>query len=335
MNTEICPIWSILGKHYSTFGDALIVDSLRAGGRYWVSGRALTAMPHGEDSELQAKLTSWLIEQRRLGIDCPKIYRGVVDSIKQRQRLSVRQRADNLLRYVQRQLPTIGRTFDFEIDPQIYVDRRQKAGRVYLETLAWSESTELMEVRYLLEYLESKSWLKQMPRTSSCLRYQLTVQGYGHLDEIDNAVKDSAKAFVAMWFDESLDEAWENGILPAINDAGYEAVRIDQKEHLNKIDDEIIAEIRRSRFLVADFTQGVDGARGGVYYEAGYAHGLKIPVIFTCRKDTLDKVHFDTRQFSHIVWEKPEELRFGLHKRISAVLGDGPRLQQVTNEVSV
>ena len=33
-----------------------------------------------------------------------------------------------------------------------------------------------------------------------------------------------------------------------------EPVRIDQKERLNKIDDEIIAEIRRSRFLVADFT---------------------------------------------------------------------------------
>ena len=65
-----------------------------------------------------------------------------------------------------------------------------------------------------------------------------------------------------------------------IEDAGYEAVRIDEKEHTNKIDDEIIAEIRRSRFVVADFTQGKDGARGGVYYEAGFAHGLGIEVIF-------------------------------------------------------
>ena len=42
------------------------------------------------------------------------------------------------------------------------------------------------------------------------------------------------------------------------------------------------------------------------------------------RKDTLEKVHFDTRQYPHIVWETPEELRDGLTKRISAVLGDGP-----------
>ena len=65
-------------------------------------------------------------------------------------------------------------------------------------------------------------------------------------------------------------------------------MRIDQKEHLNRIDDEIIAEIRRTRFLVADCTQGETGPRGGVYYEAGFAHGLKIPVVmkFRCAQRT-------------------------------------------------
>ena len=103
-------------------------------------------------------------------------------------------------------------------------------------------------------------------------------------------------------------------------------MRIDRKEHVNKIDDEIVAEIRRARFVVADFTHGDTGARGGVYYEAGFAHGLDIPVIFTCRKDRLDDVHFDTRQYNHIVWETPEELQDRLAKRIAAVLGDGPIL---------
>ena len=85
----------------------------------------------------------------------------------------------------------------------------------------------------------------------------------------------TSQGFVAMWFDDSMTEAYEKGIQPAIEDAGYKAMRIDQKEHANKIDDEIIAEIRRSRFIVADFSHGGDGARGGVYYEAGFAHGLK------------------------------------------------------------
>ena len=127
-----------------------------------------------------------------------------------------------------------------------------------------------------------------------------------------------------MWFDDSMRQAWQRGIAPAIRDAGYEPVRIDQQEHVNKIDDEIIAEIRRARFIVADFTQGDTGARGGVYYEAGFAHGLDIPVIFTCREDSLGKVHFDTRQYNHIVWTEPEELRQSLKNCIAAVIGDGP-----------
>ena len=130
-----------------------------------------------------------------------------------------------------------------------------------------------------------------------------------------------------MWFDDSMDEVWENAIKPGIEDAGYQAIRIDRKEHLNKIDDEIIAELRRARFVVADFTHGDDGPRGGVYYEAGFAYGLSIPVIFSCRKDSIGKVHFDTRQYPHILWKakKLDEFRNRLTMRISAVIGDGPR----------
>ena len=130
-----------------------------------------------------------------------------------------------------------------------------------------------------------------------------------------------------MWFDPSMDEVWENAIQPGIEDAGYEPMRIDRKEHVNRIDDEIIAELRRARFVVADFTQGNDGPRGGVYHEAGFAHGRNIPVIFSCHKDAIEKVHFDTRQYNHIVWEakKLDEFRDRLTKRISAVIGDGPR----------
>ena len=108
---------------------------------------------------------------------------------------------------------------------------------------------------------------------------------------------------------------------------GLRPLRIDQKEHINKIDDEIIAEIRRSRFLVADFTHGNEGARGGVYYEAGFAHGLGIPAIFTCRDDAVSKLHFDTNHYNHIVWATPEELREKLRNRILAAIGEGPGLQ--------
>ena len=42
------------------------------------------------------------------------------------------------------------------------------------------------------------------------------------------------------------------------------------------------------------------------------------PVIFTCRHDMLDKLHFDTRQYNHIVWTGPEDLNERLRLRIEA-----------------
>ena len=103
-----------------------------------------------------------------------------------------------------------------------------------------------------------------------------------------------------------------------IEDAGYLALRIDNKEHNDKICDEIIAEIRRSKFVVADFTEN----RGGVYFEAGFALGLGIPVIWTVQQDFLKKegVHFDTRQYNHIAYKTGDELRSRLNNRIRATI---------------
>ena len=320
---SVCLIWNTPASIKPPIGLGETVDSPRAGGRYFIADRAI-AILQSRDESLKARLTSWLIEQRRLGADCPRISSTNVDEIEQQRSLSIHQRADNLLRYIQRQLPHIGIDFYFEMDNDIIGDPHRDEARTYMEMLAWTESTRVEELEYLLNYLESASWLQQIPHGATCLRYSLAVSGYSYLADIDHAVADSSQAFVAMWFDESMDEVWEKGLRPAIRAAGYEALRIDRKEHLNKIDDEIIAEIRRSCFLVADFTQGKAGQRGGVYYEAGFAHGLNIPVFFTCRKDTLEDIHFGTRQYPHIVWETLEKLRNGLTKRISAVLGDGP-----------
>lgn len=157
----------------------------------------------------------------------------------------------------------------------------------------------------------------------------LTVEGYARLAELEQKTS-SYRAFVAMWLDDVVKEAYTQGIEPAIRNAGYDPVRIDSQEYIGKIDDEIIAEIKRSCFLVADFTQKDDKARGSVYYEAGFAHGLGIPVIFTCRKDIIDRnlIHFDVRQQNFIVWEEHEDLKERLTNRIAAVIGDGPEKQE-------
>ena len=214
-----CPIWSTPAsiEPQSSY-DGATVDSPRAGGRYIISGTA-TAMLQGRNEDLKARLTSWLIEQRQLGADCPKIISTSVKQVVQRRRLSIHQRANNLLRYIQGELPDIGSDFSFETHVNAIEDF-QPIGwtRRYLEMLAWSESTNVEELKYLLDYLESESWLQGIPGGATLLKYRLTVRGYSYLAEIDHAVTDSLQAFVAMWFDKSMDEVWNEGLCPAIRD---------------------------------------------------------------------------------------------------------------------
>ena len=125
-----------------------------------------------------------------------------------------------------------------------------------------------------------------------------------------------------MWFGPSMSDPYDRGFQSGISRAGYNPIRVDQQEHINKIDDEIIARINSSAFVVADFS----GHRGGVYFEAGYALGLGLPVVWTCRETDIDSLHFDIRQYNCILWETPEELATRLENRIGASIGIGPQI---------
>jgi nucleoside 2-deoxyribosyltransferase len=200
----------------------------------------------------------------------------------------------------------------------------EKSDTDTLRLLAETESKNTQELLQLLHMLEDSGFLQGTFYLSGEGRVQPTVRGWQELDNLKRPRTDSAQAFVAMWFNELTSEAYTEGIELAAGATGYRAIRIDKKEHNNKIDDEILAEIRRSRFLIADFTCEPKNARGGVYYEAGFAQGLGIPVIWTCKDTSLADLHFDTRQYSHIVWKAPADLFTQLKNRIVATIGDGP-----------
>ena len=65
--------------------------------------------------------------------------------------------------------------------------------------------------------------------------------------------------------------------------------------------DEIIRDyIRRSKFVLADLTHGNNGA----YWEAGFAEGCGVPVIYICEERVFDKesTHFDTNHLTTVMW---------------------------------
>jgi hypothetical protein len=174
---------------------------------------------------------------------------------------------------------------------------------------------------YVVEQLCELGFLKHKgsdPATSYTTNlYAVQARGWEKIGSLKTAAGSArSQAFVAMWFTPEMEDLFVSGIVPAVQHDGTKCVRIDLKEHNNKICDEIIQEIRRSKYVVADFT----GNRGGVYFEAGFAHGLGLPVIWTVREDDLGKVHFDTRQYNHLVYKSKEELRVKLTNRIKATI---------------
>jgi hypothetical protein len=252
-------------------------------------------------------ISEYIYQQNKLG-DEPLILSGDLRALSDRRVLTFAERARRLLVYFYEE----GSTPWHDVD--VFEPRIQGALQQFVPDY----------ISAIAKHLESKGLVRLGPAMGPGGKFaqpaRLTPEGLMQAKEWGSTYTASTQGFVAMWFDDQMKSAWEQGLSPAIIDAGYLPQRIDSKEHNNKICDEIIAEIRKSRFLVADYT----GHRGGVYYEAGYALGRDIPVILTCRSCHMKDLRFDVRQYNCIDWKTPEELNRRLRARIEAVVGVGP-----------
>ena len=322
----VCPIWKTPATDIGMLPGAYSgIDSPRTGGEYAIELVVQQGIGNISDP-LKVRLTSWLINQRKRGVLLPVITMQLMEAAVGWGDMDMSMRVDNLLRYLDKNSNGLGDSISFrrpiwKLFPSSVPDEHEIRS---WEMYAHSGCLHHKEFEVLLTYLQDRSFITYFPGdVSTCA---LSVPGYTHLDELRKAVPDSPTVFVAMWFDPSMNEAYEKGIKPAIEQAGYEPVRIDidRGDHLGKIDDQIIGELRRARFVVADFTRDKEGSRGSVYYEAGFAHGLGLDVLFTCHEDWIRKADFDTRQYSHIVWKEPEDLQKSVREKILANFGMGP-----------
>ncbi len=251
--------------------------------------------------EERAKLSAWVRQQNMLG-ETPELTSDRIRLLAKAPIPGISERADRLLSFVVRSQNTLRSRFRIKDNPS-------------LVPVTYSQGED--EVRYLAGFLEEQGFITFLGTDLA----EITPQGHIRYEEMQSRQIASAQGFVAMWFDKSMQDAYTDGFEPGVREAGYDPLRVDSVEHVGKIDDEIIRQIKRSRFVVADFT----GQRGGVYFEAGFALGLDLPVIWTCQQDQVNKLHFDIRQFNCIDWSEPDDLAVRLQRRIEAVIGAGPR----------
>ncbi|MCP5357293.1 MAG: hypothetical protein H7A06_04025 [Pseudomonadales bacterium] len=244
----------------------------------------------------KAYISAWLHGKPRTKLDTE-----LVETLKDLKPPSVISRLDNLLF-----------TLSQESTSLEWVEIEDK-----YRPIVWAQ--DFKELRAYMVQLCQAGWIEAAPLGEV---YRLKVDGWRRVDELSQLRGTGNQAFIAMSFSADLNNLHLNAMVPAITAAGYSPYRVDMSEHNGKIDDEIVAQIRRSRFIVADFT----GHRGGVYYEAGFAQGLGLPVIWCCRKDDVENLHFDVRQYNCLLWNdgQLEDFQSRLQFRIESILGQGP-----------
>lgn len=154
----------------------------------------------------------------------------------------------------------------------------------------------------------------------TCNIASVTFGGLNYCLSLLESGKNSTRCFVALKYSDDMVPFYDKGIAKAIEDNGFRSFRVDREHAENEqtINDFIIASIKQSRFCVADLTHKSHGA----YFEAGYALGRGLKVIYTCRADHFEEVHFDLKNMQIIKYATPEELREALDWKIKAVINE-------------
>jgi len=153
----------------------------------------------------------------------------------------------------------------------------------------------------------------------------LTPKGLEKLEELRKSNKNSNRVFIAMKFKSTYSESIRSAVKLGCTQMGLIAESVDEEDYIGDINDRIISEINKSRFVVADYTEN----NYGVYYESGYARGRGVVVIEICNEMWLDgiddkgiknKLHFDVEHRNMIMWKNEEDLSSKIRDRIGSLL---------------
>lgn len=158
----------------------------------------------------------------------------------------------------------------------------------------------------------------------------ITKSQYEILNQVSNNLKQIAEDVVAlaarinvskdvlvlMSFatDPRLEDAYES-YKSVCSEFDYECIRIDDSSAMERIVPEIFTSIKKAAFIIADLTD----QKPNVYYELGYAHGIRKPVVVTAFKGT--ELPFDIKDIPTIFWESQKQLKEKLKERIITIAG--------------
>jgi hypothetical protein len=94
---------------------------------------------------------------------------------------------------------------------------------------------------------------------------------------------------------------------------GYVCSRVQDSNTVGRIIPQIIRQIEGAAFVIADLSE----LKNNVFYELGYAEGLKKPVVVTAKAGT--ELPFDAKDIPTIFWDGQKKLKEDLTEKIRLI----------------
>jgi hypothetical protein len=290
-----CPVCSTLGMSFLNHAlgpDSSGLDCPRCG-RYYLTGTAITVLPRlVAEKKLNASLLSHNIRLWFDGHERPMVL--FEEDLKPYQEdlayIPPQQQFDNFILWIgsNQGAPHEWATADYHA-------LAARAG-----TAVGQDQTEQGLTWLISSFSDLR--LFSFRRNNDSGSYQLTPAGWTRFHELRRRLVNSRIAFMAMKFDDSvMSHVLSKCFKPAAERAGFTLRPLNEAPAAGLIDNQIRAAIRTARFVVADLTHDNNGA----YFEAGFAEGLGVPVIYTCEaaKFKERKTHFDTNHMLTVPWD--------------------------------
>lgn len=183
----------------------------------------------------------------------------------------------------------------------------------------------LNQVSSIGEFVDWKAMIKTMTDAdfkhffslgNKHLDISLTNKGWEKFQYLKR-LQGQRKVFMAMSFGKEADRSdeqrrnfFKNSIKKPLKKYGFNVSRVDDKIRAGLIDSQILHDIESSVFLIADISDN----NLGVYWEAGYAEGHGIPVLYIINNATTEKPHFDVQHRQRIDFKNEKDLSKKLKK---------------------
>ena len=304
-NPSHCPICTSKYRSIESDENAWYLDCERCG-RFAITQMAALDFEAMRDSDpFLPAILSHLIRRAQGERRPPRINRELLKSVRERSALpEPAAQVDNLLLWLADESKVLGQEFSFR-----YIEAAAQAGAVDEEA-----------VDFIIRHLVDGELIEHY-ESSEDISVRLTLKGWERVHLLRRGATRGHAAFMAMAFGNTqLTTIFTDYFKPAVLEAGFDLIRLDEIRRAGLIDEKLRVEIRKSAFLVADLTD----ANLGAYWEAGFAEGLGKPVIYTCEKSVFDQkqTHFDTNHLHTVLWEpeNPGEAANELKATIRATL---------------